>query len=91
MTTLALPDKSTRSLSEFEFLHDPDDAKAKLGKGSFACVKLAREKKTGNLLALKMVISFEQHIYKHRLTAHQENSILLTFTTLRLRSTSIKS
>lgn len=48
-------EKPTRSLSEFEFLHDPLDKNAKLGVGSFASVKLAREKKTGKLFAIKVV------------------------------------
>lgn len=51
----SLPEKSTRNISEFEFLHDPNDKSAKLGVGSFATVKLAREKKTGKLFALKIV------------------------------------
>ena len=51
----SLPEKSSRSLTEFEFLHAPHDKSAKLGLGSFATVKLAREKKSGKLFALKMV------------------------------------
>jgi len=47
--------KPTHSLSEFEFLQDPKDNRAKLGLGSFATVKLAREKKTGTLFALKLI------------------------------------
>jgi len=49
--------KPTHSLSEFEFLQDPKDNRSKLGLGSFATVKLAREKKTGTLFALKLVIT----------------------------------
>lgn len=51
----SIPEKGHRDLSEFEFLHDPKDKSAKLGVGSFATVKLAREKKTGKLFALKTV------------------------------------
>ncbi len=51
-----LSEKSKRSVSEFEFIHDPKDKSAKLGTGSFATVKLARERKTGQLFALKIVI-----------------------------------
>jgi serine/threonine protein kinase len=47
--------KPTHSLSEFEFLQDPKDNRSKLGLGSFATVKLAREKKTGTLFALKLI------------------------------------
>ncbi len=42
-------------LSDFEFLQDPADRNCKLGSGSFASVKLAKERKTGNLYALKVV------------------------------------
>jgi len=48
-------DKSSRSLSEFEFLHDPSDKNSKLGVGSFASVKLAKEKKTGKQHAIKII------------------------------------
>ncbi len=47
--------KPTHSLSDFEFIHDPKDKQSKLGLGSFATVKLAKEKKTGKLVALKLV------------------------------------
>jgi len=50
-------ERSTRSLSEFDFVHDPNDKNAKLGTGSFACVKLAKEKKTGKQHAIKIVPS----------------------------------
>jgi serine/threonine protein kinase len=56
MTSVSLfSEKPPRSLSEFEFLQDPKDKNSRLGVGSFATVKLAREKKTGRLLALKIV------------------------------------
>jgi len=56
MSTLMLfNEKSSRSLSEFQFVHDPKDSASKLGKGSFASVQLIEEKKTGNLYALKMI------------------------------------
>ena len=55
MSQIAFTEKSNRSLSEFEFLHDPNDKHSKLGVGSFSCVKLAREKKSGKLFALKIV------------------------------------
>lgn len=48
-------EKSTRSLSEFEFIHDPSDKNSKLGIGSFASVKLAKEKKTGKQHAIKII------------------------------------
>ncbi len=57
-TPTANNEKGGRSLSEFEFLHDPNDKSAKLGTGSFACVKLAKEKKTGKQFAIKIVLSF---------------------------------
>jgi len=47
--------KPTHSLSDFDLLHDPRDHQSKLGLGSFATVKLAREKKTGKLVALKLM------------------------------------
>lgn len=47
--------KPTHTLSEFEFVHDPKDKRSKLGVGSFATVKLAKEKKTGKSYALKMI------------------------------------
>ena len=50
-------EKPSYSLSDFEFVHDPKNKKAKLGSGSFAAVKLACEKKTGKLYAIKMVSS----------------------------------
>ena len=53
-----LAEKQTRSLSDFEFIHDPNDKKAKLGVGSFATVKLAKDKKTNRLHALKIVSFF---------------------------------
>ena len=49
-------EKSSRSLSEFEFLHNPSDKNSKLGVGSFASVKLAKEKKTGKQHAIKIVL-----------------------------------
>lgn len=56
MSISVLPnEKSSRSLSELEFLHNPDSKDARLGKGSFAHVKLVKEKITGSLLALKSV------------------------------------
>jgi len=59
MTSLSLfSEKPARSLSEFEFLQDPKDKNSRLGVGSFATVKLAREKKSGKLLALKIVNCF---------------------------------
>ena len=48
-------EKCKYTLSDFEFLHDPADKNCKLGAGSFAHVKLAKEKKTGKLFALKIV------------------------------------
>ena len=48
-------EKSTRSLIEFEFLHNPNDKNSKLGIGSFASVKLAKERKTGKQCAIKIV------------------------------------
>ncbi len=42
-------------LQEFEFIHDPADKSRKLGAGSFASVKLAKEKKTGQYYAMKIV------------------------------------
>ena len=53
--------KPTHSLSDFEFLHDPKDKRSKLGLGSFATVKLAREKKSGKLFALKLVFTTTLH------------------------------
>jgi len=56
MATPIFPnEKSTRSLSEFDFVHDPSDKNSKLGTGSFASVKLAKEKKTGKQHAIKMI------------------------------------
>ena len=54
-STFSISEKPSKSLSEFDFIHDPNDKAAKLGVGSFASVKLAREKKTGKLFALKIV------------------------------------
>ena len=51
-------EKPTRALDEFEFLKDSKEKTGKLGKGSFASVRLATEKKTGKLYAIKMVIFF---------------------------------
>ena len=51
----SLPEKSSRNIAEFEFIDDPAKKTSKLGVGSFATVKLAREKKTGRLFALKIV------------------------------------
>lgn len=51
----SISEKPTHNVSEFEFLHDPLDKNAKLGVGSFASVKLAKEKKTGKLYAIKVV------------------------------------
>jgi len=56
MTSFTLfTEKPPRSLSEFEFIQDPNDKNSRLGVGSFATVKLAREKRTGKHMALKMV------------------------------------
>jgi len=56
MSISVLPnEKPNRFLSELEFLHNPDSKDARLGKGSFAHVKLVKEKSTGTLLALKSV------------------------------------
>ena len=50
-----ISEKPSYSLSDFEFIHNPNDKSAKLGVGSFASVKLAREKKSGKLFAIKVV------------------------------------
>ena len=50
-------DRYNKCITDFEFIHDPNDKAAKLGVGSFACVKLAREKKSGALIALKIVFT----------------------------------
>jgi len=56
MSISVLPnEKPNRTLSELEFLHNPNSKDARLGKGSFAHVKLVKEKATGALLALKAV------------------------------------
>jgi serine/threonine protein kinase len=55
MSQISFNEKSNRTLSEFDFLQDPNDKNSKLGVGSFSCVKLAREKKTNRLHALKIV------------------------------------
>lgn len=56
MTPPILPnEKSLRQLSEFESIQNPRTRDTKLGNGSFASVKLVREKRTGNLLALKKI------------------------------------
>ena len=49
-------EKSSRSLTEFEFVHNPTDKNSKLGVGSFASVKLAKDRKTGKQHAIKIVI-----------------------------------
>jgi len=51
-------EKPLRSISEFDFVHDPNDKSSKLGVGSFASVKLAKDKKTGKSHAIKIVSSF---------------------------------
>lgn len=48
-------ERSVRKLSEFEFVHNPKDEKSKLGVGSFASVKLAKEKRSGKMQAIKIV------------------------------------
>jgi len=54
---LQFTEGATRSLSEFEFLQKLEDKAAKLGMGSFAQVKLAKEKTSNKLYALKIVPS----------------------------------
>lgn len=55
-TTVLPNERSTRSISEFEFFSDPSSDATRLGKGSFATVHLAKEKKTGALVAIKIVL-----------------------------------
>lgn len=59
----SLPEKSSRNISEFELVHHPKDKFAKLGEGSFATVKLAKEKATGKLFALK-IVTFSRFLLK---------------------------
>jgi len=72
-------EKSVRSLTEFEFLHDPSDKNSKLGIGSFASVKLAKEKKTGKQRAVKIIdmhpskiTSSDLHNIRTEITIHRK-------------------
>lgn len=71
-------EKSTRSLSEFEFIHSPSDKNSKLGIGSFASVKLAKEKKSGKQHAIKIIAmdpakitSSDLHNIRTEITVHR--------------------
>ena len=55
-------DNYNKCISDFEFINDKNDKSVKLGVGSFACVKLAREKKSGKLMALKIVLHYNYHL-----------------------------
>jgi len=72
-------EKPSRSVSEFDFLHDPNDKNAKLGVGSFASVKLAKEKKSGKQHAIKIicmhpskVTSSDLHNIRTEITIHRK-------------------
>ncbi len=45
----------SKSLEDFEFINKPRKATGELGKGAFGEVKLAKEKKTGKIVAIKQV------------------------------------
>jgi len=80
MTPPILPnEKSLRQLSEFEYVQNPRTRDSKLGNGSFASVKLVREKRTGNLLALKKIeinlsnaSKSDMHNLQTEITIHRE-------------------
>jgi len=72
-------EKPVRSLSEFDFLHNPSDKNSKLGVGSFASVKLAKDKKTGKQHAIKMIsmhptkmTSSDLHNIKTEISIHRK-------------------
>jgi len=55
MTSKIFPKENpTRALNEFEYITGSETQGQRLGKGSFASVRLVREKRSGALLALKM-------------------------------------
>ncbi len=58
------------NIDEFIFLKDPVKGKNNIGVGSFGEVKLAKHKESGNLYAIKIVISqFNQlKIFKFKLS-----------------------
>jgi len=71
-------EKPIRSLADFEFVHDPNDKNSKLGVGSFASVKLAKDIKTGKMHAIKIiamqpgkVTSSDLHNIKTEITVHR--------------------
>jgi len=56
MTKFEIPNyPPTHSLYDFELLHDLREPTSSLGLGSYSTVKLAREKKSGRLVALKLI------------------------------------
>jgi len=72
-------ERPIRSISEFEFVHDPNDKNSKLGVGSFASVKLAKDKKTGKSHAVKIismhpskVTSSDLHNIRTEITIHRK-------------------
>ncbi len=57
MTKFEIPNyPPTHTLYDFELLHDLQEPTSSLGLGSYSTVKLAREKRSGRLVALKLVI-----------------------------------
>ena len=72
-------EKPSRAVTEFDFLHDPNDKNSKLGVGSFASVKLAKEKKSGKSHAIKIicmhpskVTSSDLHNIRTEITIHRK-------------------
>jgi len=74
--------KPKRQLNEFELISDPKSKSSKLGKGSFASVRLVREKKTNILYAMKImnanpmktsrshIQNLQNEVYIHRSLDH---------------------
>ena len=65
-STTTTQSNTKKRKEDFEFVTIGPNGKDELGKGSYGCVKLARDKSTGQLYAIK-IVNFISYIYKKKI------------------------